>query len=138
MSDGEVQEGQTWEAVQAAAYHGIDTLSAIVDVNAQQCDGAMSSVMDARSIKTKFEAFGVVVDEINGHDLGEMRDAAKTPHRGQPMIILAHTSPYRGMRHLEKRFPRLHYVRFASEGDRATTNVAIAAELGIPSISYAH
>ena len=138
MSDGEVEEGQTWEAVQAAAYHGIDTLSAIVDVNAQQCDGAMASVMDVRCIKTKFEAFGAIVAEINGHDLGEMRDAAKTSHPGQPLIILAHTSPYQGMRHLEKRFPHLHYVRFASEEDRAATNVAIAAELGVPPVAYAH
>ena len=138
MSDGEVQEGQTWEAVQAAAYHGVDTLSAIVDVNDQQCDGAMASVMDVRSITAKFEAFGAVVAEIDGHDLGEMRDAARTSHPGQPLIILAHTSPYQGMKHLERRFPRLHYVRFTSEADRAATNVAIAAELGIPPVAYAH
>jgi transketolase len=138
MSDGEVQEGQTWEAVQAAAYHRIDTLSAIVDVNDQQCDGAMASVMDVRSIKTKLEAFGAVVAEINGHDLGEMRDAARTSHPGQPLIILAHTSPYQGMKHLERRFPRLHYVRFTSEEDRAATNAAISAELGVPPVAYAH
>lgn len=138
MSDGEVEEGQTWEAVQAAAYHGIDTLNAIVDVNAQQCDGAMSSVMDVRDIKAKFEAFGAVVAEINGHDLSEMRAAARTPHQGQPLIILAHTSPYQGMDHLKKRFPRLHYVRFKSEDERATTNAAIAAELGISPVVYAH
>lgn len=138
MSDGEVEEGQTWEAVQAAAYHGIDTLNAIVDVNAQQCDGAMSSVMDVRDIKAKFEAFGAVVAEINGHDLTEMRAAARTPHPGQPLIILAHTSSYQGMDHLKKRFPRLHYVRFKSEDERAATNAAIAAELGISPVVYAH
>jgi transketolase len=46
MSDGEVQEGQTWEAIQCAAHHGIDNLYAIMDVNRQQCDGAMNSVME--------------------------------------------------------------------------------------------
>ncbi len=138
MSDGEVQEGQTWEAVQAAANFGVDTLHAICDVNAQQCDGAMASVMQVRDIKAKFEAFGAVVAEIDGHDLTEMRDAAKMSHPGQPLIILARTSPYQGMSYLKKRFPRLHYVRFKNEEDRAATNVAIAAELGIPAIDYVH
>jgi transketolase len=54
MSDGEVQEGQTWEAVQAASHHGIDNLWALMDVNDQQCDGAMDSVMEVRDIAAKF------------------------------------------------------------------------------------
>lgn len=138
MSDGEVEEGQTWEAVQAAAYHGIDTLNAIVDVNAQQCDGAMESVMDVRDIRAKFEAFGAVVAEIDGHDLTEMRDAARTSHPGQPLIILAKTSPFQSMGYLERRFPRLHYVRFKDEAERAATNAAIAAELGVSPVDYAY
>ena len=77
------RKGRPGRAVQAAAYHGIDTLHAIVDVNEQQCDGAMSSVMDVRDIRAKFEAFGAVVAEVDGHDLGALRWAAKTPHPGQ-------------------------------------------------------
>ncbi|MDR3496479.1 MAG: transketolase [Ancalomicrobiaceae bacterium] len=138
MSDGEVQEGQTWEAIQAAAFHGIDTLNAICDVNAQQCDGAMASVMEVRSIRAKFEAFGAVVAEIDGHDLTEMRDAARLPHPGQPLIILARTCPYQGMGYLKKRFPRLHYVRFKSDDDRAATNAAVSAELRVPPVAYTH
>lgn len=136
MSDGEVEEGQTWEAVQAAAYHGIDTLHAVVDVNAQQCDGAMSSVMDVRDIRAKFEAFGAVVTEIDGHDVAALRSAARIPHPGQPLIILAKTNPFKGMNYLERRFPRLHYVRFKDEADRAATNDAIAAELGVSPVDY--
>lgn len=138
MSDGEVQEGQTWEAVQASANFGLDNLNAIMDVNGQQCDGAMSSVMDVRDIKAKFADFGACVAEIDGHDIAAMRQASREPHPGKPLIILAHTSPFRGMTYLKRRFPRLHYVRFNSEQERAEANRSIASELGIASVDYAH
>jgi len=138
MSDGEVQEGQTWEAVQAAAYHGIDNLYAIMDVNDQQCDGAMSSVMDVGDIRTKFNDFGAVCVEIEGHDVDAMREAVKEPHAGKPLIILARTNPFNAMPILEERFPRLHYVRFKSEDERQRMNVSIAKDLGIDPIDYAH
>lgn len=134
MSDGEAQEGQTWEAVQAAAHHEIDNLYAIMDVNRQQCDGAMDSVMRVGDIARKLDDFGVAVVEIDGHDLEAMRRAVKTPHPRKPLIILAHSSPFRGMRYLERRFPRLHYVRFSSEEERSEMNAAISAELKISPI----
>ncbi len=137
MSDGEVQEGQTWEAVQAAAHHGIDNLWAIMDVNRQQCDGAMDSVMTVGDIATKLRDFGAVVAEVDAHDLDALRQARATPHEGRPLIILAHSSPTKGMEFLMRRFPRLHYVRFRSEAERAEMNVAIAAELGIAPVDLA-
>lgn len=137
MSDGEVQEGQTWEAIQACAHHRIDNLYAIMDVNRQQCDGAMDSVMQVRDIQAKMEAFGAKVVAIDGHDLDAMRDAVRTPHRGQPLIILANSSPFRGMPSLQLRFPRLHYVRFKREEERAKMNRDIADALGIAPIDYA-
>ncbi len=136
MSDGEVQEGQTWEAIQAAAYHKIDNLYAIMDVNRQQCDGAMSSVMDVGDIKAKIEQFGGVAVWVDAHNLDEIRAAAKTPHRGKPLIILANSSPFRGMPTLQLRFPRLHYVRFKSEEERARMNTEIARSLKIDPIDY--
>ncbi|SNT75767.1 transketolase [Paracoccus seriniphilus] len=138
MSDGEVQEGQTWEAVQSAAYHGIDNLYAIMDVNDQQCDGAMSSVMEVGDIKTKFQNFGATCVEIDGHDISAMRDAVKESHEGRPLIILARTNPFNSMSILEERFPRLHYVRFKSEEERARMNVSIAADLGVEPVDYSH
>ena len=138
MSDGEVQEGQTWEAVQAAAHHRIDNLYAIMDVNEQQCDGAMDSVMEVGDIKTKLENFGAVAVEIDAHDVQAMRDAVKEPHTDKPRIILARSCPFQGMGFLEKRFPRLHYVRFKSEEERSEMNQSIATELGIDPIDYAH
>lgn len=138
MSDGEVQEGQTWEAVQAAAHHRIDNLYAIMDVNEQQCDGAMDSVMEVGDIKTKLENFGAAVVEIDAHDVQAMRDAVKEPHVDKPLIILARSCPFQGMGFLEQRFPRLHYVRFKSEEERSSMNLSIAKELGIDPIDYAH
>jgi len=138
MSDGEVQEGQTWEAVQAAAFHGIDNLYAIMDVNDQQCDGAMSSVMEVGDIAAKFRNFGAVCVEVDGHDLAAIRDASKEAHAGRPLVILARTSPFHAMPILEERFPRLHYLRFKSEDERARFNVSIAKDLGVEPIDYAH
>jgi transketolase len=138
MSDGEVQEGQTWEAVQAAAHHGIDNLFAIMDVNDQQCDGAMSSVMAVGDIRAKFLNFGAACIEIDGHDLSAMRDAVRMPHPGKPLIILARTNPFHAMPILQERFPRLHYVRFKSDDERARMNLSIAADLGIAPVDYSH
>jgi transketolase len=137
MSDGEVQEGQTWEAVQACAHHGIDNVWAIMDVNDQQCDGAMSSVMEVGDIAAKLRNFGAVAVEIDAHDLDAMRQAKQEPHDGKPLIILAHSSPTQGMSILQKRFPRLHYVRFKAQEERAEMNLSIAAELGIEPVDYA-
>ena len=131
MSDGEVQEGQTWEAVQAAAFHRIDNLWAIMDVNRQQCDGAMDSVMEVGDIAAKLRQFGAVVAEVDAHDLAALREAAATASRGtaadRPRAFLADA----GDGVPRRRFPRLHYVRFKSESERREMNVAIAAELGV-------
>ena len=135
MSDGEVQEGQTWEAVQACAFHAIE-VKAIMDVNDQQCDGAMSSVMDVGDIRAKFASFGALCIEIDGNDLAAIRDAASEPHEGRPLIILARTSPFHTMPILKERFPRLHYVRFKSEEERARYNVSIARDLGVEPVAY--
>lgn len=136
MSDGEVQEGQTWEAVQACAFHGLE-VRAIMDVNAQQCDGAMSSVMEVGDIRQKFIAFGAACVEVDGHDLAAIRQAAAERHDGKPLIILARTNPFHAMSILEERFPRLHYVRFTSEEERARFNLAIAEDLDIDPIDCA-
>nr|WP_320144883.1 thiamine pyrophosphate-dependent enzyme [uncultured Cohaesibacter sp.] len=138
MSDGEVEEGQTWEAVQAARFHRIDNLCAIMDVNEQQCDGAMSSVMEVGDIRQKLIDFGAACVEVDGHDLDAIRQASEEPHEGRPLIIMARTSPFKAMNILEERFPRLHYVRFKSEEERARFNVSIAADLGVEPVDYSH
>ncbi|NNE89974.1 MAG: transketolase [Silicimonas sp.] len=136
MSDGEVQEGQTWEAIQCCAHHRIDNVTAVMDVNRQQCDGAMNTVMEAGDIAKKMEAFGAKVVWADAHKLDELRVAARTPHRGKPLIILANSSPFRGMPTLQERFPRLHYVRFKSKAERARYNIEIAKSLKVEPVNY--
>jgi len=136
MSDGELQEGQIWEAIQASVHHGIDNLWAIMDVNSQQVDGAMSAVMDVGDIEKKINSFGALAIEIDAHDINAMKEARKEKHEGRPLIILARSSPYQGMSYLKKRFPRLHYVRFSSEEERKEMNFKISNELQIEPIQY--
>lgn len=131
MSDGEFQEGQTWEALAALSYHGIDNIRAIVDVNRQQCDGAMSSVLDLGDLPRRVAAFGVTCRSVDGHDLDALRAAADSAEPGKPLVILANTSPFQGMNYLQKRFPRLHYVRFKTREEREDMKLALAAELGV-------
>ncbi|ODT84154.1 MAG: transketolase [Pelagibacterium sp. SCN 64-44] len=131
MSDGEFQEGQTWEALAALSYHGIDNIRAIVDVNRQQCDGAMSSVLDLGDLPGRVAAFGVTCRSVDGHDLDTLRAAADSAEPGKPLVILANTSPFQGMNYLQKRFPRLHYVRFKTREEREDMKLALAAELGV-------
>lgn len=131
MSDGEFQEGQTWECLAAMSHHRIDNVRVIVDVNRQQCDGAMSSVLDLGDLAGRVSAFGVTCRSIDGHDLDAMRAAANSAEPGKPLVILANTSPFQGMDFLKKRFPRLHYVRFKSADERLEMQTALAAELGI-------
>ena len=131
MSDGEFQEGQTWECLAAMSHHGIDNIRVVVDVNRQQCDGAMSSVLDLGNLAARVAAFGVTCRSIDGHDLDAFRKAAGSAEPGKPLIILANTSPYQGMEFLKRRFPRLHYVRFKSAEERQEMQTAIAAELGV-------
>jgi len=105
-------------------------------VNDQQVDGAMSEVLDIGNIQKKINSFGAKCIEIDGHDIEAMRQAKKEKHKDQPLIILARTSPYKGMEYLKKRFPRLHYVRFKSEEERSKMNLEISKELGIDPIEY--
>ncbi len=90
--------------------------------------------MTVGDIATKLRDFGAVVAEVDAHDLPAMRAAAATPHPGRPLIVLAHSRPTQGMESLMSRFPRLHYVRFKSDEERARMNLEIAAELGIPPV----
>lgn len=93
--DGELQEGQVWEAVMFAAAKKIDNLVAVVDVNGQQIDGSTSEVLDTGEWRPKWEAFGWQVLEMNGNDLEEVRATmlkAKTmTGLGQPTVVLMRT-----------------------------------------------
>jgi transketolase len=126
MSDGEFQEGQTWEAFAALSYHEIDNLGVYVDVNAQQCDGLMTSVMNVEPLASRLEAFGAAVHEVDGHDPKALAAPAESPHKGKPLVVLARTDPCRDMQLLRQRTPKLHYVRFKSDEERRAYEDALA------------
>lgn len=118
MSDGEFQEGQTWEAIQALVFHGLDSVRAVVDVNRAQCDGPMDSVMTIEPLATKLKAFGASVDSVDGHDIAALTNALERS-TGRPHFVLAYTDPARGVPLLNGRRPVLHYLRFTGPEERA-------------------
>lgn len=133
MSDGELQEGQTWECFANMAFHRIANVSVVIDVNAQQCDGAMSTVGYMGDWIARLRSFGADAVEVDGHDLAAMRAALSRRAEDRPVVTLMRTSPYQGMDDaLKKRFPRLHYVRFQSSEERRELARSVAAQLGIP------
>lgn len=103
MSDGEQDEGNTWEAVMFAAKYKLDNLTAIMDRNNIQIDGNTEDIMPLNSLKAKYEAFGWHVLEIDGHNIEQIIDAfdeALSIH-SQPTLILAHTIPGKGVDFME-------------------------------------
>lgn len=119
LSDGECQEGQTWEAVMNMSFQKLDNVVILVDNNGQQVDGRTEQVMGLEPLDRKFEAFGATVIRIDGHDLAAIENAAHIPHPERPLVIIADTRPTQGIALLEERYPNLHYVRFKSEVERA-------------------
>lgn len=114
ISDGEVEEGQTWEAVASAAYLGLDRLRVIVDANGQQCDGEIGDVCLVEPLRDRFIAFGASCDEVDGHDLMAL-EAAMTRRSDRPHVVIARTDPVRGVPLLAERAPRIHTLRLGSD-----------------------
>lgn len=117
LSDGECQSGQFWEAVQAMSFYKLDNIVAYVDVNGYQCDGKMTTVMNIEPFDKRLEAFGARVYRIDGHDVEALAALGNLKPDGRPTFILCDTDPCRGIEILEKRKPKLHYVRFTSEAE---------------------
>ncbi len=125
MSDGEFQEGQTWEAIAAMEFHAIDNLTVLVDANGQQCDGAMAGVGNVEPLADRLRAFGAVAVEVDGHDPRAIEAAAAAPHHKRPLVLICRTDPCRGLELLRSRAPKLHYVRFKSDEERAAYEAAL-------------
>jgi transketolase len=116
MSDGEFQEGQTWEAFQALSHYRLGNLGVYVDKNGQQCDGAMSDVMTIEPLADRLRAFGAEVHEVDGHDPDALAAPAdRPPTADRPLVVIAQTDPCRGIELLRQRAPKLHYVRFKNQ-----------------------
>lgn len=103
LGDGEIQEGQVWEAFMFASHYGLDNLCAIIDNNGLQIDGKVNDVMNPHPIDEKLKAFGFEVVTINGNDFDEI-DAAFTKARetkGKPFAIIMQTVKGKGVSFME-------------------------------------
>ena len=103
LSDGETNEGQTWEAASFASHNKVDHLIAILDYNKFQLDGAVKEILNMEPMLDKWKAFGWEVFEIDGHDMEAILDAIQKAKRVQakPAIIVAHTVKGKGVSFME-------------------------------------
>jgi transketolase len=109
LGDGEIQEGQIWEAAMAAAFHKLDNIVAIVDYNHIQLDGFVKDIMEVAPLAEKWRAFGWHTLEISGHDPYEIREAFAEAEatKGKPTCLVAHTIKGKGVSFMENN-PKFH------------------------------
>ena len=113
LSDGELNEGSTWEAAQSASHWQLDNLIAVVDVNNQQADGPSSEVMSFEPLEERWRSFGWHVARVDGNDLvalSEAFDAARDLQERKPRVIICDTRMGRGVPFLEGR-EKAHFIR---------------------------
>jgi transketolase len=103
LSDGECDEGQTWEAAMAAAHYKVDNLTAIVDNNGIQLSGFNRDIMNIEPLNKKWDAFGWYVIETDGHNFSQLLDAFQKASqvKSQPAVIIAHTVKGKGVSFME-------------------------------------
>ena len=103
--DGELDEGQNWEAIMFAAHHKVDNLISTIDWNGQQIDGPTKKVMGLDSLRAKFEAFNWTVIEMNGNDMDDtvatLNKAKSLTGQGKPICILMKTEMGKGVDFME-------------------------------------
>jgi transketolase len=111
LGDGEIQEGQIWEAAMFGAYHKVDNVCAIVDYNRIQLDGFVKDIMDVEPLADKWRGFGWNVLELDGHHIPAIQaclaEAAAT--KGKPTVLIAHTIKGKGVSFMENN-PKFHGV----------------------------
>jgi transketolase len=107
MGDGEIEEGQVWEACMTASQYKLDNLIAFVDYNGLQIDGSLSEVTTPEPIKEKFEAFGFNVYQIDGHDMDiiiqTIMDIKNNPNE-KPSVVILETIKGKGISFMENNF----------------------------------
>jgi transketolase len=109
LGDGEIQEGQIWEAAMFGGKYGVDNVCAILDYNGIQLDGFVKDIMDLEPIETKWQSFGWHTIRVNGHDIAALEkafaEAAAT--KDKPSILIAHTIKGKGVSFMENN-PKFH------------------------------
>jgi len=109
FGDGEIQEGQIWEAAMSAAFHKIDNVVAMVDYNGIQLDGFVKDIMEVAPLADKWRAFGWHTLEIDGHSFPAIQQALQEAEatKGKPTCIVAHTVKGKGVSFMENN-PKFH------------------------------
>src|SRR4051794_30008218 len=112
LSDGELDEGSTWEAAMSCAHHGLDNVTAIVDVNALQADGPTVGVLRTEPLSDKWRAFGWHAVRVDGNDVAALVAAFDEvrEHRGAPSVVICDTRIGSGVPLLESR-EKAHFMR---------------------------
>jgi transketolase len=129
--DGELQEGQVWEAVMAASHYKLGNLIAIVDANGFSGSGPTSEAMNIEPLGARFAAFGWLVKEIDGHDIPTLRatfGALPGPGGRQPVAILARTRKGHGAEMFEKQ-PQAWHLGLLTDDQRADVEAEITARM---------
>jgi transketolase len=108
LSDGELDEGSNWEAILFAGHHHLSNLVAIVDFNKIQSLGNVSEILELDPLADKFRSFHWKVNEIDGHDINQIRIALSIPRCNQPTVVIAHTIKGKGVSYMENQL-KYHY-----------------------------
>jgi transketolase len=116
LSDGECQEGSTWEAAQFASHHKLSNLTCLVDVNGLQAMGATDNILTQKMLPERFAAFGFTVLTIDGHDIGAVCDSLDATGRDidGPTVVLAKTIKGKGVSFMENDL-NWHYLPLSDE-----------------------
>jgi transketolase len=120
LGDGEIQEGQIWEAAMYASYHKIDNCVAIVDYNHIQLDGFVKDILDIEPLAEKWKSFGWHVIDVDGHSIPALLDAWDEAEatKGTPSVVIANTVKGKGVSFMENN-PKYHGVA-PSDAELAT------------------
>jgi transketolase len=126
MGDGELDEGQVWEAAMAAAHYALDNLVAIIDRNRIQNDGFVDDIMRTDPLPAKWQSFGWHVIEVDGHNVSQLIDAFEAARtvKGKPTVIIAHTIKGKGVSFMENTATWHGRAPTPEEAERALAELA--------------
>lgn len=124
LSDGELQEGNVWEAAMFAGHHKLDNLVLLIDNNDLQAGGHTRNILSVEPVPEKFEAFGFKARRVNGNSIPEILDAFEEARatRNKPYAMVCDTKLFHGNPYMQARFPTAHYV----QADMETWKAALA------------
>jgi transketolase len=130
MGDGEMDEGQVWEALMAARHRNLDNIIGIIDRNHVQLDGATEEVMDTGDLAEKVRSFGWYVEEVDGHDVAAVIEVIEKlkQHTGDPKMLVARTIKGKGVSFMENKY-QWHGNPLTDEYTKKALNELAAEEI---------